>query len=39
MAGARPWTATDQGKIAADFAAEGGHEVLADRLRAAAHGG
>jgi ankyrin repeat protein len=39
LAGARAWAATDDGRLAADLAAAAGHEELAHRLRAAAHGG
>jgi ankyrin repeat protein len=39
LAGARAWAATDDGRVAADFATAEGHERLADRLQAAAHGG
>ncbi len=38
LAGARAWATTDDGRIAADFAAEAGHDELAVRLRAAARG-
>jgi ankyrin repeat protein len=39
LAGARAWAATDDGRVAADIATAAGHDALALRLNAAAHGG